>query len=119
MNCIWFMNHKNTAKKKAEHDSIQSIKETHENNAFNTVNRSLSVNLITADVNDAAQQFLKAYGKLPVTARDEASAKLLFVQLVSSKAARIAASGFDRAIRHAKSPFDESYSSHSSRDSRF
>lgn len=118
MSCIWFMNKKDTTKKKIEYNTIQGIKEIHENDAFNSVNRSFSVNLITPDVNDAAQQFLKAYGKLPVTARDEASAKMLFVKLVSSKAARLAASGFDRALRHAKSPFDESYSS-SSCDSRF
>ncbi len=94
----------------AEYVVNTNTRKRDEKAAFNIVNQTLKVDMITIDVNDAARLFLKAYGKLPANACDETSAKLLFVQLVSSKTAHVAVSAFSIALRDAKSPFDEYYS---------
>jgi hypothetical protein len=104
MGCFSFMHRKNRHKTVITH-----TRKSDEKAAFNIVNRSLTVDLITIDINDAAVLYLKAYGKLPANACEESSAKLLFVQLVASKAAHLAVAGFNRALRDAKSPFDEEY----------
>ena len=97
------------AQQPSEHGSVYdelqsdefSLRMKNERNAFNTVNRNLNLNKITPQVNEAALQFIKAYGNPPLlnTYEHEASARRVFIKMVIAKAAYMASTEFDNAVR--------------------
>ncbi len=77
-----------------------SIRMKKERDAFNTVNRNFNLNQQASHINEAALNFLNAYGDLPPTSFEhEVSARRVFVKMVSAKAAYMAAVEFDNAVR--------------------
>ena len=84
---------------KLEADEFNLMMEN-ERNAFNTVNRNLNLNQIKPLVNEAALQFLKANGNPSSSSTaHEASARRVFIRMVTAKAAYMASVEFDSAVR--------------------